>query len=123
MNLSVYVGRPYETRGCWELLRLVYSEQLGITLPSYAERGLDEDDRHALAALICAERVVWQAVPAGAEQGGDAVLMRIAGEPMHIGVVVEPGRFLHVRRGHTACIESYRTPQWRQRVEGFYRHA
>ena len=124
MDLSAYVGLPYQDRGCWELLRRVYREQLGIDVPDYAEAygRLEARQRAQLAALIAAERRPWLAVQEGQERAGDAVLMRITGHPSHIGVVAEPGRFLHVFQGATACIESYRSPRWRPRLEGFYRH-
>jgi cell wall-associated NlpC family hydrolase len=121
VNFAHYVGTEYELRGCWELLRRVYLEQMAIELPSYAENAPDMD-RSRLAALISAERTAWQAIPAGAEQPGDAALFRVMGHDSHIGVVVGAGRMLHARPGTNAVIESYRGPQWARRLQGFYRH-
>lgn len=124
MNLSAYVGLPYAERGCWELLRLVYAEQLGITLPAYAEEyaAIPDEERAELGRLITESRSDWYAIAPGDERAGDAVLFRMLGEPVHIGVIAEPGLFLHVYQGHTSCIESYRGPKWRPRLEGVYRH-
>lgn len=121
MNWSQYVGVQYEMRGCWELLRRVYLEQLGIELPTYAEQAPDMD-RARLGALIATERTAWQAIPPGEEHATDAVLFRVMGESSHIGIVIGAGRFLHAKPGTNACIESYRGPLWARRIEGFYRH-
>lgn len=121
MNFAQYVGVEYELRGCWELLRRVYAEQMRIELPSYAENAPDMD-RSRLAALIESERTAWLAIPCGVERPGDAVLFRVMGHDSHIGIVIGDGRMLHARPGANACIESYRGPQWGRRVQGFYRH-
>jgi cell wall-associated NlpC family hydrolase len=114
-----FIGLPYEPpRGCWTLLCRIYAAH-GVRLPEYRE--VDAVERAELAHAI-GERNDWQWIPSGAEQPLDAVLLRIAGAPMHIGCVVTPGHFLHVRAGHTSAIESYRGPRWRARVAGFYRY-
>ncbi len=124
MNLNAYVGQPYQDRGCWELVRLVYREQLGIGLPGYEDEyaQISDEDRAELGRLIHENRTDWYAIAPGDEQAGDVILFRVLGEPVHIGVIAEPGMFLHVYARHTACTESYRNPKWRPRVEGIYRY-
>lgn len=119
MNFSPYVGITYELRGCWELVRLFYLNELQIVLPTYAEQAPDME-RARLGALIEAERGAW--IEVDVERPGDAVLFRVMGELSHVGIVVGDGRFLHARPGVNSCIESYRLPTWSRRVEGFYRH-
>lgn len=122
LDLGRFVGLPYAApNGCWQLVVAVYRELFGLALPDYAgdAAGLT---REALAALIDTQRSAWR--PVEAERPGDVVLFRILGAPCHVGVVQAPGLFLHVlHAGQTARIESYRAPTWRQRIEGFYRHA
>lgn len=119
MNFSRYVGVEYELRGCWELVRQVYLNELQIELPTYAEHAT-EMDRARLGELISAERMAWLRVED--ERPGDAILFRIWGQLSHVGIVAGAGRFLHARPGTQACIESYRHATWSRRVEGFYRH-
>ncbi len=121
--MTDWTGRPWQRpHGCWRLFCAFYAAELGIVLPTYDDQAPD-DDGPALAALIIHELDAWREIAPGNERYGDGVLIRIAGAPSHIGVVLGNGRMLHVLMdGHDSCIESYRTPKWRQRIEGFYRH-
>lgn len=114
-----YVGAPWQARGCWELLRRVYAEQLGITLPTYAD-DYGDGTLDTVVQLIMAETQSWSPVAGGREREGDGALFK--GRPRHIGVVLGGGLFLHMMEGQSAVIESYRTPLWRRQLLGFYRH-
>src|SRR5579862_4029032 len=102
-----YVGIPFKAMGrdrsglgCWGLVYLVYREQFGKEVPAYSESNFTVYDSTEVGKLIAGEIVTkWVPVPAGSEKLGDAVLIRVAGWPSHIGVVVDPGekKFLHVR--------------------------
>ena len=130
--IANYVGIPYQLHGttregidCWGLPRLWYLEQYGIDLPSFGDRygrELDDAERAHIAGVIRGESGQWRRVTQG-EQRGDLVLFRVMGEESHLGVVVEPGRFLHARKGVDSCVERYDSPTWARRVAGFYRWA
>lgn len=124
-----YVGIPYVDKGrlitgcdCWGLLWLVYREQRGIDVPSYSEDYVTGADRKALSRLIADELEPWREVDAGSERPFDAVLMREGRFVRHIGVVMEPGRLLHVSSGAASLIERYREGALKHRVVGFYRY-
>jgi cell wall-associated NlpC family hydrolase len=127
-----YVGLPFLEHGrsragvdCWGLVRLVYAERLGVALPSYlaGHDGVGRADAEAIARLVRGGLAIdgWRAVPAGEERELDGILLRTFGHPMHMGVVLAPGRMLHVDRGIDAAIEDYRGERWRRRVVAFYR--
>ncbi|CAL77422.1 hypothetical protein; putative tail assembly protein homolog [Bradyrhizobium sp. ORS 278] len=127
--LDSYIGIPFQSHGrtragcdCWGLLRLVYTEQLGLELPSFAEDYVTSADREAIAGLIAGNLGGWSQIPAGHEQALDGVLMRGFGGIGHIGVVVQPGLVLHVQFGCTSRIERYRSGPLAQRVRGLYRY-
>jgi cell wall-associated NlpC family hydrolase len=130
MDAATYVGVPFKEHGrdragldCYGLLRLVAAEQHGIELPSYVEGYTTTTDRVEIPKLIAGGiDQDWHSVPSGEEREGDAVLFRIFGQPLHVGVVLAPPRFLHVMRGIDACVEDYRSAVWARRVLGFYRH-
>lgn len=125
-----FVGIPYVEQGrtsagcdCWGLVRLAFGYERGIVLPSYCRSYSVGSGRAELAALITGEAAAyWREIEAGGEQSWDCVLMRDGREPSHIGLVVEPGRLLHVERGNTSVIERYRVGVLANRVLGFYRY-
>lgn len=125
-----YVGIPFVERGrdrdgvdCWGLFRLFYREQLGIDLPSYRDDYQSTGDRLAILRLVREQLDTgrWESVteePAF----GDAIVIRIHGQPWHVAVALGDGDMLHSRRGADTCIESLRSVLWRSRIEGFYRY-
>jgi len=127
--LDPFVGIPYLDRGrtiegcdCYGLLRLVMAELRGVELPSFSDLYVTAADIHAIACLVEGGLDQWDRVAAGKEQAFDGVLMRRGRDIRHIGVVIEPGRLLHVDRGQTSRIERYRPPApLAARVVGFYR--
>jgi cell wall-associated NlpC family hydrolase len=130
LDAARYVGLPFAEHGrdrsgvdCYGLLRLVAAEEHGIALPSYAEGYATVTDLREIPALVAGgiERE-WGQVDPGQEREGDAVLLRVLGQPLHVGIVLTPPRFLHVMKGIDACVEDYRSAVWTRRVLGFYRH-
>ena len=125
-----YVGIEFAEHGdgrdganCWGLVRLVQREQCDRTIPVYGLRTVDPTDSAAVAREVAQAIGEWMEVAPGREEEFDAVLMRIAGEPCHIGIVVRAGTMLHIRRGANAIIERYESIKWRSRIIGFYRWA
>lgn len=126
---SLYVGIPYQTHGedyhgcdCWGLLALVLREQFGITLPRYTGAGWMRGQTPAVVGGDAREYAsAFAQVPAGDERSGDAILIRMRGHPLHVGVVITPGLMLHVHEDADACIEPYNAPRWQHRIVAFYR--
>lgn len=123
-----YVGLPFVAGGrsragcdCWGLVRLVYADRLGITLPSFNGLYAGPEDADAMRALVAGARPDWHPVPAGQEEPLDVVEMHNLGVP-HIGVVVRRGFLLHTEQGSAAVIEPYATGPLRRRIRGFFRH-
>lgn len=121
-----YVGLPFVAHGrdrngcdCYGLVRLALMENFGITAPLYL--GYDDPNlKMHTANYIDTVKTEWFQVPT--EKPGDILLLRVAGVPCHVGLVIVPGQMLHVMEGIEASIESYNAPGWRRRIEGFYRH-
>src|SRR5690606_26338934 len=106
----------------WGLLALIYSERLGIVLPSFRDDYQTTADAEAVTGLIDGHMQPWRPIEAGQERAGDALLMSMGGRPRHVGVVVAPGHVLHIEDGAGSIVESYRSSRLRRRVLGFYRH-
>lgn len=121
-----YVGIPYVEKGrdkngldCWGLVRLVYREQYNIDIPSFAEDYESYDEKH-IQELILIGKENWTKVDT--PEIGDAILLRINGLYMHVGVVISENQFIHVREGQDTVIERFDTGTWKHRVEGFYKY-
>lgn len=124
-----YVGLPFREHGrtrdgldCWGLVRLVLAEEFNIDVPSYAERyssTLAQDEIGAFVPDIAAE---WHDVPPGTEELGDVLVLRMRGQPMHVGLVLGGGRMLHVEQGIDSVMDDYRTRRWDGRIIGIYRY-
>lgn len=134
---AAFIGAPYCDDGkapgafnCWTLFRAARLAAFGLETADYdgpVWAGRDGVEAMASAAEAFAAR--FQLIATGdewragkrLEQGGDAILLRHAGEPVHIGLVVAPGEMLHVNKGIDARIERYAHTQWRSRIIAFYR--
>lgn len=122
-----YVGTPFADRGrgrsgldCWGLLRLVYADVAGIDLPGYGDDYASVCDDESIVEIFNRERAEWIDVPS--PEPLDAVMFRILGLPLHVGIVVDSTRFLHVMDKRGTCIERLSSPAWTHRVLSFYRH-
>jgi cell wall-associated NlpC family hydrolase len=124
-----YVGIPYRTLGrgrggadCWGLVRLVYADRLGIALPAYDGRGFSGRTSVAdVASLVAGAREAWREMPEAQAAPIDLVLLRVHGQPVHVGVLVAPGIMLHSLAGHDSAVERLDNLVWSRRVIGYGR--
>lgn len=121
---NLYTGLPFAPKGrsregldCWGLVRLVYAEQFGIALPTLA---YEAGDRASEAEASALEREGWELTDL--PRSGDVALFRILGEETHVGLITEPGFFLHVRSGQDAVVERLESAKWKHRLVGIYRY-
>ncbi len=125
-----YTGIPFRADGrgrdgldCWGLVVMVYRERFGIGLPEFPGAYPDEspESLRNAAGVARAERERWRRVEVPVE--GDVALLRLQGLPCHVGIVVSKTAMLHVMAGIESCVEKFTGPQWKDRIEGFYRYA
>ncbi|HRQ13091.1 MAG TPA: NlpC/P60 family protein [Promineifilum sp.] len=100
-----YIGLPYRDHGrtrsgvdCWGLVRLIYKNELGIDLPSYAEISAEDLMRAARAIDAGKDGELWRGVPASDIVPFDVAVMRHYGRRTvgHVGIVTPERRILHV---------------------------
>lgn len=122
-----YIGIPFLEHGrerdgvdCWGLARLVYSEKLGIVLPSYVEGYQTTEDKIELAALIDNEKQAWEEVKK--PQQFDILVFSFRGQPMHIGIYIGDEYFMHCMKGIDSCLEVLSRSNWETRLVGVYRY-
>lgn len=125
-----YIRIPFKERGrsrdgadCWGLALLIFHDKLGIDLPpliGYA----DTKDRVRITDIIKTESLTWDFIAPGDEKAFDIAVFKMLGQPMHVGVVIEPGLMLHCERGKGTYLTYYnKENQWDRRLEGFFRYA
>lgn len=118
-------GSDWSGWSCWGCVRAYYRHVLGVELPEhdtgYETAGETVEDREAIRALVEGARPAWRRVER--PQAGDLLLMRVAGRPIHVGVVVNRAQFLHAEKRIGTVIERLASPIWSRRIEGAYRYA
>ncbi len=127
MNFEKYIGIPFKEKGrdttgvdCWGLVRLIYKQEYGVNLPSFAsDYELSDDGR--VGELFAQYKEGWETL--SQPEPGCAVLFRIFGTESHIGLVVDSASFIHVREGLDSVIESLESAKWSKRIVGFYKYS
>jgi len=114
-------GRTREGLDCWGVVWLGFTECLGYNIPSYTEEYTPKDlyDFEKLEDIIGKYMPGWTEVTK--HRAGDVVLMRLAGRPIHVGLVIENGVMLHIEERINLCVEKYGSPLWKNRIVGVYR--
>ena len=126
-----YKGIRYLFRGrsreegldCWGLTRLIMLEQFDIELPSYDTDYESVRQAALMRDVSVREQESWTRIDAGQERAGDLILIRMQGQPIHVGVVIGGGRFVHIYSGIDVTHDRYRSQRWKDRICGFYRYA
>jgi len=117
-------GRDFYGCDCYGLCHLVFRDRYGIELPSYVGAYASPRERDEVAMLL-ADHIPadgWRPVE-DAQREGDGVLFRLMNAPRHVGLVVEPGVFLHVEeRLGASCIDRLDSHRWARRLAGIFRH-
>jgi cell wall-associated NlpC family hydrolase len=131
-----YVGLPFRYDGrtrdgldCWGLVRLAFTERAGIGLPSYGEIPAARLARVAERMMADSLLPPWT-VATGAPRELDVVLMtgrtlqdgRRRPLAMHVGVMIDARRVLHVEEETAAVAIALDHPSVRRRVRGLFRH-
>jgi cell wall-associated NlpC family hydrolase len=128
-DANYYADIPYVNNGrnehgvdCWGLVRLFYRKEFSIILPSYTEDYSSPEERIEVSNAIKKHKVDWTEIPQGEEAFGDVIILRLAGYPLHIGVVISTGIMLHTLKKVGTCTEEYTSSKWKNRIFGFVRH-
>lgn len=120
-----FAGRSRDGVDCWGLLWLVYRDVLGVAVASYAQETTDAPERAQIAALLNHDRQVspWTDVLAGSECPFDMAVFRRAGIDSHVGIVIGPGRMLHITHDTESRVERFDDGRWKPKLVAIHRHA
>jgi len=131
-----YIGIPFVDRGrdrkgcdCWGLKRMILAEQFGVDVPSYDDAYFSTVDPAELRRVYEEEEHSGKWIEVmrgydkpGDERPGDVVLMRMSGQPTHVGVVIAKGVMLHTEKDVNSATANIDGFTWKNRVIGIYRH-
>lgn len=129
-DFNKYVGLPWEFKGrgdggvdCWGLVRKFYKDEFGIVLPVYSDVCYVGDHKEIIpgAKRIVENETSLSFVQVQTPAPGDIILINVFGAPIHVGIVVDKRRFLHIRENTGS--EIVRDWKWRNKIEGYYRHS
>ncbi|MAO65042.1 MAG: phage tail protein [Balneola sp.] len=124
MDVSKYIGLEFEDRGrgpkydCYGLCVRVLEDECGHKLPDFSDEYIHAHDKFNIPLLVAKERPNWKKVDT--PEPGNVVVFSIGGMPLHVGVVLDNRKMLHIAKGINACIEDFTSKKWASRVEGFY---
>lgn len=129
MNFSKYIGIPFKDKGrthegldCWGLLCLIFKEQFNIEIPTFLDEYPTATNFVEVGKLIEDNINIWIKIEQDTRRVGDAVLLRLFGYPVHVGVLVDRQRMIHVFRGTDTCLQRIYGMIWKKRICGIYRH-
>jgi len=128
---AAYVGIPWADHGrsraagcdCWGLVRLIYAEELGISLPSYLEAYATVEECREIDAAIRDGAAGSSWVRVATAEAYDVAVMRIGRHVMHVGVMIDGRRMINMVDRLGSRIEAIDGALWARRVVGIHRHA
>lgn len=131
-NYGKYIGLPFKDKGrdingvdCWGLLYLISKEVFGVELPRLDEEYPTSMEANIISGLAETKTVkeLFYKIPKGKETIGDAIWIKMLGQPMHVAMVCRRGYMIHIlsSRLTSACVR-YTLPNWENKIEGFYRN-
>lgn len=115
-------GRDRAGCDCWGLARLVYAEQLGITLPDYVSAYPSADEHAEVARLIDGEVLAEGWIPEATPRPFDLIVFRLGRWGSHIGIAERAGLMLHMEGEDTCKIARLADARWSRRMVSAIRH-
>lgn len=116
VDLSKYIGHPYEKYNCLDLVKEFYADFFGLQVKNYYEGPVP--GRKEVSSLINTNRGDFTEVKD--PRFGDIVVIRLYGIESHLGVVIHGKKFLHSAKGLGSHID--RLDRYSRIISGFYRH-
>ena len=123
-----YIGIPFKNLGrdfdgcdCWGLVKLFYTNELGIELPEYY---LDCDDTCGIAETVERE-ISYKWVKENSPAWGRVVTFKglLPDTPImitHVGVAINSDFFLHTTNSGNSCLVRTNRGLWASKIEGYY---
>jgi len=115
-------GRSRDSCDCYGLVRLFYVDIMQVRLPLYDRPVTDVHDVRAVGKVMTSHTrdPIWAEVKA--PRFGDLIAFGTPHCFYHVGLYLNMEEMLHTRAGSDSTPERWTTPQWRPRLQGFFRY-
>lgn len=121
INVTDYLFRRWTDRfRCWELVCEVYKDVFDITLADYPQSVFAAVETNNFRDAQEASPL-W--IARDSPESGDVVVFSSPGRWVHVGVVLDDGRVLHLPRGASARVEKLAQLSSSYKSTKFYHHA
>lgn len=118
------LGRTREGLDCCGIVRLVAMEKFGVPqLPMYNDKYDKATDSETVEKVIQGEMLTNWPRFHGPVRGGLVVVLRAKAWHAHIGIMVSPYEFLHIREGAEVTCDDLEDRRWKHRVISFHEYA
>lgn len=124
--MAKYLGIPHKKMGRardgadnWGLIRIVYYDQFGYSLPTFTEK--DKGPKEARSIMEYIDKEFFE-IMYGRERPGDLIVFELPGNKYEQGLVSGDGRMLFSPSIHSSTLIDYKEPAWYNRVYGIFRY-
>lgn len=119
-------GRGFDGCDCGGLVWLVYKTELGIELPDwrnfYANTHIESFEELSWTVGTMLGDICQEVPLDGKIKPYDVISLKIAGMPVHVGIMVTDRMFLHIMEGYSSVRqERLDSMNWRKRIDGIFR--
>lgn len=119
-------GRGFDGCDCGGLVWLVYKTELGIELPDWREyyENTRIESFNELSSTIgtMLGDITHEVKDFSKIQPFDVISLRVAGHPVHVGVMIDSCTFMHIMEGYTSVRqERIDRMNWVKRIDGVFR--
>jgi len=108
---------------CWGMVQLCYRELIGVEVPGY-EYVYYEPGGDASAAGFIADQLGknlhFESIKS--PELGSFALLCVAGNPIHVGFMLNDRQMIHTRLGVGPSVDDVTTIKWKGRILGFYKY-
>ena len=116
-------GRSIEGADCWGMVQICYSKLMGVEIPSYDDVYNGPSDRISAAGFIMDELDDQQHFEqVTTPDRGCCALLSVAGNPIHVGFMLDNRQMIHTRSGVGPSVDDVTTIKWMGRILGFYKY-
>jgi cell wall-associated NlpC family hydrolase len=112
-----------EGADCWGMVQICYSKFMGVEVPGYDdvyyEPGGDTDAADFIADQLDDQQHFERVT---SPERGCFALLSVAGNPIHVGFMLDNRQMIHTRSGVGPSVDDVTTIKWKGRILGFYNY-